>query len=341
MEQEKRHFEEIDIAKGIGILFVVIGHCFPDVSTDEGISIPFFRIVHDVIYTFHMPLMFFLAGFLSQRIFRAKEVKDKALFVKDRFVRLMIPYFSIGFLYMPVKMLLARFAAQPFDISTLWQIFLGVNPNGGLWYLYVLFLIQVVLVLVCNKNNAKYLLVISSIVSIFIVISEASFYWIDDTAYYLFFVLMGLLSGMIYEEKLQNLPHVTTWLAFSCFLLSTFCCLRFGIEALKFVCGVTGTLAVVGFSRMLSKTSGEGQGTRCLKYLGSHSMDIYVLHGMVMVAIRVLLWSLLKLNYYLCTIAMLIGGFFIPLFVSKFILRKVKIFKLLFLGEITKGEGQQ
>lgn len=59
MVEKKKHIDEIDIAKGIGIFLVVLGHCFPDVSAERGVSVPLFRTVHDVEYTFHMPLMFF------------------------------------------------------------------------------------------------------------------------------------------------------------------------------------------------------------------------------------------------------------------------------------------
>mgnify|MGYP004468043505 CR=1 FL=1 len=334
MVEKKKHIDEIDIAKGIGIFLVVLGHCFPDVSAERGVSVPLFRAVHDVEYTFHMPLMFFLAGFLSQRVLKAREGKDKIQFIKDRFVRLMLPYFSIGLLYMPIKMILARFAAQPFDLSNLWQIFLGENPNGGLWYLYDLFVIQVVLVLICSKTNIRYLLPISAVLSVVLAVLGLSFYRIDDAIYYLFFVLFDLRFGMVYKEESKIISCETAWFSIIGFLISTYCCLKFAIEPLKFLCGITGTIAVVGLSIMLSKSSG-GQFVRCLKYLGTHSMDIYVLHGMVMVAIRIPLWSMLKLNYYFCTVVMFVGGLIIPIMVSELILRKVKIFKLLFLGEKT------
>ena len=51
MEQVKRN-DFIDFLKGIGIILVVIGH----VSQNERIN--------DFIYSFHMPLFFFISGFL-------------------------------------------------------------------------------------------------------------------------------------------------------------------------------------------------------------------------------------------------------------------------------------
>lgn len=49
-----QRIEYLDIARGIGILLVVLGH------NDFGAISPFFR---QVIYSFHIPLFFFLAGY--------------------------------------------------------------------------------------------------------------------------------------------------------------------------------------------------------------------------------------------------------------------------------------
>lgn len=329
--EEKKRFEEIDIAKGIGIVLVIFGHCFPDVSTEAGISAPIFRVIHDFIYTFHMPLMFFLAGFLAQKIFRLNCIEDKFGFVKARFIRLMIPYFAIGLMYMPVKMILSSFAAQPFNIANLWQIFVGENPDGGLWYLYALFLIQAVLVYICKKKNVMYLLPISGIISVLIIVLGIAFYRIDDAIYYLFFVMLGMFAGMKYKNFEDAISWLITTIAAVILCIAAYYCIKLEIPVLKFLCGMMGSIMVIGISRALLQSGG---GTvRCLKYLGRYTMDIYVLHGIIMVAIRIALWSLLKLNYYVCTVAMLVGGLVIPIIISKFILRKSKVLKLLFLGE--------
>ena len=58
----KKRLEWIDLAKGIGIILMVIGH-MP--------SIP--SAVHNWIFSFHMPLFFFLSGYM----FKKKKVKGK------------------------------------------------------------------------------------------------------------------------------------------------------------------------------------------------------------------------------------------------------------------------
>ena len=78
-----KRIEYIDIARGIGILLVVMGH------NDFGAISPF---AYKVIYSFHMPLFFFLSGyFLNTSI-------GFWNFFKKRFNSLLKPFFFTIFL---------------------------------------------------------------------------------------------------------------------------------------------------------------------------------------------------------------------------------------------------
>lgn len=91
-----------------------------------------------------MPLFFFLAGFMVSRqkmLARAQKPLD---LMRKRISRLLVPYIFVGLCYAPFKMLLPNFANKLYDISTIWQIVIGVNPDGELWFLYALFVITVI-----------------------------------------------------------------------------------------------------------------------------------------------------------------------------------------------------
>ena len=90
----KVKFSEIDVAKGLGIILVVMGHSFPDASLEGGIQNPVCNVIFDMIYSFHMPLFFFLSGFVAKLALDGRT--DKLEIVKKRFFRLMIPYFVWG-----------------------------------------------------------------------------------------------------------------------------------------------------------------------------------------------------------------------------------------------------
>jgi len=80
-----KRIEYIDIARGIGILLVVLGH------NDFGYISPF---GYKVIYSFHMPLFFFLSGYFLNASIPFFE------FFKKRFNSLLKPYlFTIFIIY--------------------------------------------------------------------------------------------------------------------------------------------------------------------------------------------------------------------------------------------------
>jgi polysaccharide biosynthesis protein PslL len=80
-----KRIEYLDIAKGIGILLVVLGH-----NDFEVISV----FVQRLIYSFHMPLFFFLSGYFLNTAVPFFE------FVKKRFNSLLKPYlFTIFLIY--------------------------------------------------------------------------------------------------------------------------------------------------------------------------------------------------------------------------------------------------
>ena len=69
----------IDYIKGIGIIFVILGHI--------GFGSKY-------IYTFHMPLFFFLSGFLMHTI-NNKSINS---FIISKIKSILLPYFSFSLL---------------------------------------------------------------------------------------------------------------------------------------------------------------------------------------------------------------------------------------------------
>ena len=129
----------MDIAKGIAIILVVIGHAIPDASTHNGIASPGLKIIYDMIYSFHMPLFFLISGYFVNTLISKTTM---LISIKKKFQRLLFPYIFVGLCYAPCKLLLSRFANDPFHLSNLWKMLIGINPDGELWFLYSLFVIS-------------------------------------------------------------------------------------------------------------------------------------------------------------------------------------------------------
>lgn len=129
----------VDVAKGIGILLVVIGHMFP---------------VHSIvasIYSFHMPLFFILSGF-----FLNSESSVKSMFVRGCKM-LIIPYAFTA----TMTFLLSLIIDRENSLNTFWGIFLvdckigtfAVNSIGAIWFLICLFISRIIALVALKKTN--------------------------------------------------------------------------------------------------------------------------------------------------------------------------------------------
>ena len=120
----------IDALRGFAIVLVVLGHTI-QYSAKNFDDLPLFRI----IYAFHMPLFMFISGFVYHH-----EARNPWPFLRKKFLTLVLPFLSwllISFLWF-----------NPITASHAVEFLVGVikSPDaGGLWFLWVLFLINVVM----------------------------------------------------------------------------------------------------------------------------------------------------------------------------------------------------
>ena len=137
-KSKKQYFNEINIMRGMAVLCVVIGHSFNPTETPTILG-----FIKSFVYCFHMPAFFFISGFLEGEKRRSISEKKQAIVKKAK--RLMVPYFFLTVVTAVLKLLFGAFARNPLNYSTLAvDVLIGRNnPNGGLWFLYALFVISI------------------------------------------------------------------------------------------------------------------------------------------------------------------------------------------------------
>lgn len=136
----------IDICKALGIFLVLIGHTLRDV---EGVV---------VIYSFHMPLFFFLSGLVFN-----KDKYDTLTFFKSRFNSLILPYVFF-YLVTLAYFIVCESRFRSLDL-TVWQQFAGMligsqmnewmSHNGILWFLPCLFVVESLFFIISKIKNVK------------------------------------------------------------------------------------------------------------------------------------------------------------------------------------------
>ena len=120
-ENRKKRILYVDYLRGFGILLMVMGH------------VGFGRIFDQWIHAFHMPLFFFVSGYL----FKKEEIVPR---LKKRMKGLLIPYSLFGVAYCVFYFI----RLERIDLHTLYLLCLentaelGIPYGGGLWFLTAL-----------------------------------------------------------------------------------------------------------------------------------------------------------------------------------------------------------
>lgn len=151
----------VDIAKGIGIISVVVGHLY------EGIL----HLTMPIIYLYHIPLFFFISGFLYKK-------EDNLKYITKKTKNLLIPYLNICILITLIK---ASFNQGATLYSYIESILLG-NPGESfdiniapLWFLPSLFLSMIIYNLFHHIFSIKYISIVC--VLLFIAMSIFNLYF--------------------------------------------------------------------------------------------------------------------------------------------------------------------
>ncbi|MDO4966030.1 MAG: acyltransferase family protein [Lachnospiraceae bacterium] len=147
----QKRLDYFDMAKGIGVILVLLGHLQGD---QFFVYSPYILPMCEWIFSFHMPLFFIISGML---IFHKKdEDKDLNVLIKKRFKGIMVPYFWFSLCYMSV-VLYAFFSGTIYPETVfvnLWYV-LGMYGMNVLWFLPTLFAAEIIFIFVVKKSKEK------------------------------------------------------------------------------------------------------------------------------------------------------------------------------------------
>lgn len=159
----KQRIQYIDAAKGLAILFVIVGHVGLIYSSSLAGGMP--NIVVHFAFTFHLPVFFIASGYF----FNANTPLN-ATFFKKKFITLLLPYLCASALIV----LLCVATAHTHDAgysnefirwtqaalygagTTTPSMIVAVERIGGIWFLWALFWAQIATALV-NRLPAPFL----------------------------------------------------------------------------------------------------------------------------------------------------------------------------------------
>ncbi|MDY5233129.1 MAG: acyltransferase family protein [Faecalicoccus sp.] len=266
---EQNRFSYIDILRGIGIFFVVLGHIYYN------------DVAYRWIYSFHMPLFFFAAGW----VYKEKPVRDD---IKKRLQTIVRPYFCFGMATILYWQLFEK-SFRSADISFIQAIeglvsgmYEHLSFNVHLWFLPCFFIVTVLFnALVRIGKKYRYDLsfpVVLCMSAIYIFAGLPSLPWGIDKAFgYILFYKIGSFFSLSKADKRLQAHSISYQRVCIVFLLTmsfffSYCSINQGI--MWYVTAMLGIVSAWIFSVLLHKN-------RILEYLGKISLVILCVHGPV------------------------------------------------------------
>ncbi len=276
----------VDYAKSIGIILVVYGHIARGLF-HAGIEMPasLYKLADSVVYSFHMPLFFFLSGLFFYHSFINRGAIGLTLNKVDTIV---YPYIVWSILQGSVAALLSNYTNESI---TLTEVFTLWVPIAQFWFLYALFFIFVSSCAIFYFVSEKYV----AWIFILACIIYTNYSIIPDikplklVANNLVYFILGIIfTKYDFSKKFSSTSSlVITWLVFilSQYLFHGYWGMLYtdkGVETL-FLAFVS-ILFIVSLSITIAKVP-----CRFLAYIGASSMAIYVMHILAGSGARVLL----------------------------------------------------
>ena len=285
---------------------------------------PWCEMLYTYIYSFHMPLFFFISGFcFSYR-------NDYNKFIRKKLDRLMIPYICFGLLDAIPRILLTKFVNRPTDTKAMLQklIFFG----GEYWFLYVLFGIFLFYPLIFDayKKSQKHVILISSI--IFIIACApiyTSTFLVGSILYHLVYFNAGYLVKLFFDkframEIKKNKAIIILVPITVCLVIAAYFKICYGFGKLEII-----SVAFIGifFSWLLTRI--HYFNTFFATY-GKYSLQLYLLNGFTLGISRWLVCNFMKISDPCVIIVFnVIVDFFIAYLFIKCICEKLKIIRIM------------
>lgn len=328
MTRKKEHISYIDIAKGIAITAVVLGHCFPEnfYSGDSAVLDSIAEWIYNFCYMWHMPVFFYLSGMLFFSTWVSKNYKKIALKAK----RLLIPYFTFSLLYIPLRLFMSQYANSSY--SGYWKILFGISPNGGVWFLYVLFVFMLITLFIIK--NEKMLLSMTLLLSIANIAVNSGlnieYSVLKYTLVFFFYWGMGILSEGCLKNLFEKVMSSKKGMVIIAILFSMIYLIRqiFNFLSINIVGGMLGIILVLYLSRRVPSEMLIGI---IFSYFGRMSMSIYLFHGPILVAFRILLIRV-NLPALMSSLILFLVGLLIPVVLDKYVLHLNQYIELVTLG---------
>ena len=310
--QQSQRDDWVEYAKGIGIILVVYGHVARGLR-NAGLADSFaqYDLVDNLIYSFHMPLFFFLSGLY---FFKSLAGRGSKQFVFSKVDTIVYPYLLWSVVQGGIQVFLSKYTNHQASLSEISKILWA--PIDHFWFLYALFVMFVMCTLIFSVVPKAY--------SFWVFLAAAVYYLFPVqllgptispliSQYWVFFCAGIFLSTRGGFQRIFNAAGLAMTLAlfiFSQWYVDSQLHLRFtDMGPFELLLALISIAFIVSVSGILAKFP-----VKFLAYIGSSSMAIYILHVLAASAIRIILRKVFHIeSFAVHAVLGLLGGMVLPL----------------------------
>lgn len=338
LAREKPGFNaELHIMRALGIMLVVFGHALEPFLDLDGA-----RTAKAIIYAFHMPLFFAIAGFFGGKFLSADAAGYWSTIVRQA-KRLLVPYAFCSAVVVAAKLIpsLGAYADRPLQAGAILPTVLlypGSHPMIVLWFVYVLFLLEVSLLTVnrlLKIDYGKWSSVVL-VAAVFLALNLASgrlgtpLLGIDRLLNLGVFFFAGCLAGRYYgaiADRLRTYRYLALMPAVA--YIGYFQWNVYALHALLYA--VVGILATWAIACLLRE--GPGRVRTALYVVADNAYGIYLYSYFVHVALRMVLIQHLHWVSPWALATFFLASLVLPIVLSVYVLRKNRLLAGVTLGE--------
>lgn len=291
------HIGWIDYARGIAIFSVVLLHVNGGIISN---AIPTPELAAYAGFAWEtyslrlMPIFFLISGAFAVQSLE----KGIGGFLQSRVYRVLYPYVLWTFITLLVGTVMVNYTNYGLTLSNSLQIF--YEPILHYWFLYALFVISLVYALFWKlKLHALVFLIFAAIIYTFGEASslERTNYILGQLGQFTIYFVAGALLGQKALHAVTEIssPRLAIIAALSLGFFAAVFALNTNFDYVYVWRSLTGPILVIGVIA-LSELLDRYKLMRFVQQWGLFSLEIYLVHVLVLAAVRVVLLKLLDIN---------------------------------------------
>ena len=286
--------KRLDNLKVFATLLVVLGHVgvfYSGLGVLEFPEQPGIKIMTWLVYSFHMPLFFFISGVIYEICIGKGKYGDVLAFIGKKVKRLLVPYLFWGIVVVTPVMALLHFTEDGVKKYILNGILLGRN-NRHLWYLlslFCMFLVTDGIRRIIKRRKAWWVVLAVAVVFALLYNRAPGILNIGSTMRCWVYFVAGVVleeNGVLKRETTRSKAALPVIAGGIVILVLWAVIGSFNDPLQRLVVGVLG-IAVCFLAASLTGPLPEG---RLYRILHRDSFGIYLAHPMIIYILMSLVW---------------------------------------------------